>query len=111
VTNVKKVYGNLQDEIKQLIISADSRLLVAYGLYSYTIRLWKLPNNDISINKLTAQDITKMELQVKDLKIVESIRNSIKFTLALIRLKQQFDIDIENTPNNIPYSEYDIEIE
>jgi hypothetical protein len=79
----------------------------------HTIKLWNLPhgNSNISISKFTNQDVAEISSKVNDPAIEESFRNILKFTLALIDLRQQFDIDIEDSSNDIPSGEYDIEIE
>ena len=77
-------------------------------------RLWDLSgmNTNTSISRFTTQDIATIESQIKESTIKEDVRrNALKFTLALIRLRQQFDIDIEDVSSNVQFSEFDIEID
>jgi WD40 repeat protein len=76
-------------------------------------RLWDLSsmNTNTSISRFTTQDIATIESQIKESTIKEDVPNAIKFTLALIRLRQQFDIDIEDVSSNVQFSEFDIEID
>ena len=67
--------------------------------------------SSIPINKLSDQDIEAIELKLKDFELGKNVHNAIKFTLALIRLKQQFDIDIEDASSDVQFSEFDIEID
>lgn len=59
------------------------------------IRLWSLPDKNYRppINKFTTQDISDIESKIHDPRLKESIRNAFKFTLALIDLRQQLDIN------------------
>jgi hypothetical protein len=68
-------------------------------------------NTNTSISRFTTQDIATIESQIKESTIKEDVPNAIKFTLALIRLRQQFDIDIEDVSSNVQFSEFDIEID
>ena len=67
--------------------------------------------SSIPINKLSDQDIEAIELKLKDFELGKNVHNAIKFTLTLICLKQQFDIDIEDVSSDIQFSEFDIEID
>lgn len=73
--------------------------------------LWSIDNHNIPISQLTSQDIKKIKSRIQSPTLDEGICNALKFTLALIDLRQQFDIDIEDSSNDIPSSEFDIEIE
>lgn len=73
------------------------------------INIWTSPN--IPISKFTSKDIAEIKRKTKDYSLEEGTRNAFKFTLELIRLRQQFDIDIEDSSNNFTSSEFDIEIE
>ncbi|MEA5490220.1 MULTISPECIES: WD40 repeat domain-containing protein [Pseudanabaena] len=75
------------------------------------IRLWDGININSPISRLTNQYIKLLESQIKESTIEEDVRNALKFTLALIRLRQQFDIDIEDVSSNVQFSEFDIEID
>ena len=48
---------------------------------------------------------------MKDSNLERSYFNVLKFTLFLIRLRQQFDIDIEDVSSDVQFSEFDIEID
>lgn len=96
--------------ITSLVISSDSRFLASASHADQTIRLWSSPTN-IPISKFTSKDIAEIELKSRNFSLEEGNRNAFKFTLALIRLRQQFDIDIEDSSNNIASSKFDIEIE
>ena len=52
-----------------------------------------------------------MESKVKDSRLEKGVRYAFEFTLALIRLRQQFDIDIEDASSDVQFSEFDIEID
>ena len=97
------------DSIRSLVISSDNRFL-ASSSSDGTIRLWSSPT-DIPIYQFTSRDIIEIERKSKDSRLEEGTRNAFKFTLALIRLRQQFDIDIEDSSNDIQSSEFDIEID
>lgn len=98
-----------EDEfVYSVAINQNGRALVSNSSDG-TMRIWTSPNSPIS--KLTPRDITEIERKTKDSSLEEGTRNAFKFTLALIRLRQQFDIDIEDSSNNITSSEFDIEIE
>jgi WD40 repeat protein len=96
--------------IKSAVISPDSRVLII-GDTAGNIRFWDLSNKDITINDFTPKNIIDIESKINTSSIEESLRDALKFTLALIRLRQQFDIDIEDSSNDIQFSEFDIEIE
>jgi WD40 repeat protein len=95
-------------KVDSVAINQNGRALVSNSSDG-TMRIWTSPNSPIS--KLTPRDITEIERKTKDSSLEEGTRNAFKFTLALIRLRQQFDIDIEESSNDISSSEYDIEIE
>ncbi len=107
-TFIKTLIGHT-DAVYSLVISPDGKMLASGG-QDNTIRLWKL-SQSIPINKFNIEDISEIESKVDDYRIRENFRNVLKFTLALIRLRQQFDIDIEDSLDNISSSEFDIEIE
>jgi WD40 repeat protein len=91
----------------------DNKLLISAGDYG-NIHLFNLSKSFISnipINKLSDQDIEAIELKFKDFELGKNIHNAIKFSLTLIRLKQQFDIDIEDVSSDVQFSEFDIEID
>jgi WD40 repeat protein len=97
--------------VNSLEFSLDGKFL-ASGSYDKTIRLWSIYDwSNIPINKFTSENVAEMELQIQNSKTEEGVRDAIKFTLALIRLRQQFDIDIEESSSNIQLSPYDIEID
>ena len=77
------------------------------------IRVWNLPNDNANtpIHKFTQQDVAEIQLRTKDSNLENGIRNALRFTLTLIQLRQQFDIDIEDSSNDISFSEFDIEID
>ena len=95
--------------INSLVISSDNRFLASIS-GDGTIHIWST-STDIAINQFTPRDITEIERKSRDSRLEESSRNCFKFTLELIHLRQQFDIDIDDSSNNIASSEYDIEIE
>ena len=94
--------------VASLAIGRNSQILVSTD-GGGTICLWKSPNMPIS--KLTNKDIRKIELNANDPNLEIGTRNAFKFTLALLRLKQRFDIDIEDVSSDIQFSEFDIEID
>ncbi|PZU92351.1 MAG: hypothetical protein DCE90_18385 [Pseudanabaena sp.] len=97
--------------ITSLAVTPDGKTLIS-GSKDKTIRLWNLKNpNDFPINELSDKDVAELSLKRKLPTLTEGVRNAIKFTLELIRLRQQFDIDIEDSSNNIASSEFDIEID
>ncbi len=79
--------------IGSLVISSDNRVL-ASSSNDGTIRLWNSPT-DIPINQFTPRDIIEIERKSEDSRLEKGTRNVFKFTLALIRLRQEFDIEIE----------------
>jgi len=100
----------------RVAISANGRVLVSNHLrylssdrLDWAINIWTSPN--IPISRFTSKDIAEIERKTKDYSLEEGTRNAFKFTLELIRLRQQFDIDIEDSSNNFTSSEFDIEIE
>ena len=97
--------------ITSLAVTPDGKTLIS-GSKDKTIRLWNLKNpNDFPINELSDKDVAELSLKRKLPTLTEGVRNAIKFTLELIRLRQEFDIDIEDSSNNIASSEFDIEID
>lgn len=96
---------------KDLVISPDGKILASISNSCHSINLWNLVDNNIPLNKFTKQDISQMESKTKDSGVNKDYRRVLEFTLALIRLRQQFDIDIEDSSNDISSSEFDIEIE
>jgi WD40 repeat protein len=97
--------------ITSLAVTPDGKTLIS-GSKDKTIRLWNLKNpNDFPINELSGKDVAELSLKSKIPTLTEGVRHAIKFTLALIRLRQEFDIDIEDSSNDIASSEFDIEIE
>jgi WD40 repeat protein len=108
-SHMKTLIGHTHT-VRSLAISPDSKLLVS-GAQDRTNCLWSLPYLDCSISKYTTQEISEIELKSEDSDLEEGIRNASKFTLALIRLRQQFDIDIEEESDDIELSPFDIEIE
>jgi len=72
--------------------------------------LCNLSDVDTTLSKFTTQDISKIE-EIRDSTMKPSVRNALEFTLSLIRLKQQFDIDIEDVSSDVQFSEFDIEID
>jgi len=96
------------DCLTSLVISSNSQILVSSDSDGY-ICLWKSPNMPIS--KLTNKDIRKIELNANDPNLEIGTRNAFKFTLALLRLRQRFDIDIEDASSDVQFNEFDIEID
>ncbi|MEA5490219.1 MULTISPECIES: WD40 repeat domain-containing protein [Pseudanabaena] len=95
--------------VEKLVVSPNSRILVS-GHWNNNICLWDLPKN-ISISKLSTKDVDEIEAMMKDSNLERSYFNVLKFTLFLIRLRQQFDIDIEDVSSDVQFSEFDIEID
>jgi hypothetical protein len=93
-------------------ISPDGNTLVGIT-YDSGIELWKLPQIDqnSSISKFSNQEIAEISMNASKFHAEESLHSTLKFTVALAQLRQQFDIDIEDSSNDISSSEYDIEIE
>ncbi len=77
-----------------LALSPDGQFLAATQK-DKTIRLWSLPDKNYhpSINQFTTQDIADIESKINDPKLEESVHNAFKFTLALIDLRKQVDIN------------------
>jgi WD40 repeat protein len=92
----------------QTLISVRSKFLSS--TLEYTICLCNLSEVDTPLSKFTTQDISKIE-EIRDSTMKPSVRNALEFTLSLIRLKQQFDIDIEDASSDVQFSEFDIEID
>jgi WD40 repeat protein len=90
------------------LISVRSKFLSSN--WEYTICLCNLSDVDTPLSKFTTQDISKIE-EIRDSTMKPSVRNALEFTLSLIRLKQQFDIDIEDASSDVQFSEFDIEID
>ncbi len=74
-------------------------------------RLGSLSYRYSTLNRFTPEDISEIESNITNANLKEGIRNALKFTLTLIRLRQQFDIDIEDVSSDIQFSEFDIEID
>ena len=74
-------------------------------------RLGSLSYRYSTLNRFTPEDISEIESNITNANLKEGIRNALKFTLSLIRLRQQFDIDIEDVFSDIQFSEFDIEID
>jgi WD40 repeat protein len=100
--------SNEFSRVTSLAISPNGRILVSGHVKN--ICLWNLPKN-ISISKLSTKDVDEIEAMMKDPNLEKSCFNVLKFTLSLIRLRQQFDIDIENVSSDVQFSEFDIEID
>ena len=98
--------------INSVVTSPNEKFFVSAS-YDGMTRLWDLSgmNTNTAISRFTTQDIATIESQIKESTIKEDIPNALKFTLALIRLRQQFDIDIEDVSSNVQFSEFDIEID
>ena len=117
-----KYYSRYQREAFYLYFSPDNHSLIFHQYYDRKgsiIHLWNLPDGNlwkftdgnIPLSKFTAQDISKIESKIKDKNLDKKARNVFEFTLALIRLRQQFDIDIEDVSSDVQFSEFDIEID
>jgi hypothetical protein len=116
ITTLKKSINSPGNEIvtgKIVFSPTDNKLLISVSDWG-NIHLFNLSKSFVSsipINKLSDQDIEAIELKLKDFELGKNVHNAIKFTLALIRLKQQFDIDIEDASSDVQFSEFDIEID
>jgi hypothetical protein len=78
------------------------------------LRLWSLFNSryiNMPLSLITNSDISKIKSKIEEYKIDEVVRSTFEFNLALIALRKQFDIDIEDSSNDIHFSEFDIEID
>ncbi len=108
--NLLKTISNFEFVSAQ--ISPDGNTLVGIT-YDSGIELWKLPQIDqnSSISKFSNQEIAEISMNASKFHAEESLHSTLKFTVALAQLRQQFDIDIEDSSNDISSSEYDIEIE
>ena len=91
-----------------LAISPNGRILVSG--HNKNICLWNLPKN-ISVSKLSTKDVDEIEAMMKQPNLEKGYFHVLKFTLFLIRLRQQFDIDIEDSFSDVQFSEFDIEID
>ena len=98
--------------IESLAISHDNSTL-AFKEIDGNVKRWKFPSADHnpSISKFTVQGIAEIESKIKNPTTEQGFYNALKFTLVLIRLRQQFDIDIEEVSSDVQFSEFDIEIE
>jgi len=104
--HLKTLEGHTGD-VWSMAICCDGCVLVSGE--DESIRLWRFAN--IPIAKYTAQDISDIEKKVNNPETNEGDRKALNFTLALIRLRQQFDIDIEEASSDIELSPFDIDIE
>ena len=100
------------NSIESLAISHDNSTL-AFKEIDGNVKRWKFPSADHNplISKFTVQDIAEIESKIKNPTIEQGFYNALKFTLVLIRLRQQFDIDIEEVSSDVQFSEFDIEID
>ena len=109
--NLLQVLEGHTGAITSLAVTPDGKTLIS-GSKDKTIRLWDLKNpKNFLINELSGKDVAELSLKRKLPTLTEGVRNAIKFTLELIRLRQEFDIDIEDSSNDIASSEFDIEID
>jgi WD40 repeat protein len=93
--------------LKCIKISLDGKVLISLD-QNNKVNLWDLPSFNVPINKYSIQHYEK-EIDKSNLK--QNIIDALKFTLALVRLRQQFDIDIEEVKPDIQAKQFDIEIE
>ena len=106
---IKTLEGHT-DSVENLAFSPNGFTLVSQSR-DKTVRLWNLCSSTASIKKLATQDISVIEAKIKSPKTEISLRYTLEFTLALVRLRQQFDIDIEDVSSDVQFSEFDIEID
>jgi WD40 repeat protein len=112
--HLKTLSGYNSNSVVSSVVTSPNGNFFAAASRDGMIRLWDLSgmNTNTSISRFTTQDIATIESQIKESTIKEDVRrNALKFTLALIRLRQQFDIDIEDVSSNVQFSEFDIEID
>ena len=96
--------------LPSLAITPNGQMLACNG-YDNNIYLWSLSYGNCTLDKFTVENISEIESNIMNTNLREGIRNGLKFTLALIRLRQQFDIDIEDVSSDVQFSEFDIEID
>ncbi|MDD1416918.1 hypothetical protein MEN41_20570, partial [Dolichospermum sp. ST_con] len=83
-------------------ITPNGQMLACNG-YDNNIYLWSLSYGNCTLNKFTPENISEIESNIMNTNLREGIRNALKFTLTLIRLRQQFDIDIEDVSSDIQF--------
>ena len=113
---LKTIIGDNEELLGESVISPNGQTLTSIKTrlsnnnLEHAICLWNLSDVKTPLSKFTTQDISKIE-EIRDSTMKPSVRNALEFTLSLIRLKQQFDIDIEDVSSDVQFSEFDIEID
>jgi WD40 repeat protein len=99
--------------VSSLDISRDGRLLVS-GSEDKTVRLWRLGYLRLSllpIAQMGLEDMAWMQEALKEKEVSDAERAWLEFTLALMRWRRRFDIEVGEVPRRISTGEFDIEIE
>lgn len=108
-SNNDKFFGKSISPDGQTLIAIRERFL--NGKLEHAIFSLNLSDINTPLSKFTNEDISKIEKIRDSKKIRECVCKSLEFMLSLIRLRQQFDIDIEDVSSDVQFSEFNIEID
>jgi WD40 repeat protein len=106
----------LQDQATEmtcLAISADGKMVVSGGR-DHVVQLWAsnlVRLTDLPVGQIARDDWAWAQEMLRDKWLFDAERKWLEFIVALIRLRRQFDIELEERPRQVSVGEFDIELE